>query len=457
MKTSTRIKIALWVISLFWIVPVAIFASGGEVSKEAWAMAGFLGLLFCAISYPVVRQAKIIFWEMDRSTQIAAALSRWALPVVRKIAHVDPKNQTAGVRPVGQAWPVRTCAVPGGAVTEIGVPRDSDVVQWQDCRGNIARILGINLANPEKDLRIAQKRPGLMEWRIIGKDVLMQTFNPWRIPEKAIAISEDGNPISWNRIHTLIGGATGSGKGSVLDAVIYSEIEEMKRGETVFYGIDVKMAEFANMSPIFRETAFEPESGIELLERIVAIMNARRGGRDFTQSEKTPLIILMIDELPSFILGADSSAEKKKLNSLLGQILRQGRSLGVIVVAATQDLTKEVIESRNSFALRILLRVEKKADTDLIFGTGAAEAGATPHEIRPATPGNSYATAGIAYTQDEHGGFTRMRFPYWRDADLEVLRAEVAEAIAGEIGGTTILPGGPSGELPEASAQTTEG
>src|SRR5699024_3393459 len=85
----------------------------------------------------------------------------------------------------------------------------------------------------------------------------------------------------------------------------------------------------------------------------------------------------------------------------LDEILRQGRSLGVIVVSATQEVTKEIVSARNSYGWRIALRLERAEEVEMLLGKGAVEQGARPHEIAPATPSNGYVTAGIGWVRSD--------------------------------------------------------
>lgn len=62
---------------------------------------------------------------------------------------------------------------------------------------------------------------------------------------------------------------------------------------------------------------------------------------------------------------------------MLHTALSQGRSLGVLVVAAAQNAQKESLgQLRTHFMVRLVLRVETASDVDLVLGQGYAEAGA---------------------------------------------------------------------------------
>src|SRR5699024_11161613 len=104
-------------------------------------------------------------------------------------------------------------------------------------------------------------------------------------------------------------------------------------------------------------------------------------------------------------------------------LLLQGRSLGVIVVSATQEVTKEIVSARNSYGWRIALRLERAEEVEMLLGKGAVEHGARPHEIAPATPSNGYVTAGIGGVRADNAGVVLGRLPCTSDEDLEQLAA----------------------------------
>src|SRR5699024_2643111 len=132
---------------------------------------------------------------------------------------------------------------------------------------------------------------------------------------------------------------------------------EIRSGRPMqLYGCDPKMSEFAGpVESVFESVAFDPEPIAEMLQTVRDLMKERRGrGRDFSQSAENPLIVLAIDELPSLYGGMERKTATAAANNL-DEILRQGRSLGVIVVSATQEVTKEIVSARNSYGWRIAL------------------------------------------------------------------------------------------------------
>lgn len=229
--------------------------------------------------------------------------------------------------------------------------------------------------------------------------------------------------------HTLVVGASGSGKGSVLWRYLMSVWDAYGHlsGGVQFWGVDPKRAELARMQETFERVAFDSEDIEPLLLDLVAEMKRRQetGERQFEQREGRPLIVLVIDELNA--LG--TMGERKWQSSVrasMQQILSQGRSAGIYVVAAAQQPQKENIGPyRAHFMTRICLRVESTQEVDLVLGGGAAALGAAAHEIVPATETNVYATAGVGYVRTDGEAAVRFRAPYVDDDEIGIWAWEV--------------------------------
>ncbi|MDN6554809.1 MAG: hypothetical protein L0K48_07615, partial [Bifidobacterium mongoliense] len=80
--------------------------------------------------------------------------------------------------------------------------------------------------------------------------------------------SDSGVPYLLNLGHTLVVGATGSGKGSVRWAYIMGAMEAT-HGKLLLYGWDPKRAELAGVTGRFARVAFDNEDGLDLLRELV--------------------------------------------------------------------------------------------------------------------------------------------------------------------------------------------
>ena len=227
--------------------------------------------------------------------------------------------------------------------------------------------------------------------------------------------------------HLLVVGQTGSGKGSVIWAFIMG-VERMLAGQNEagwvrFYGVDPKRAELSGLRYGFECIGFDADEQLDVLNELVGIMRQRQrlGMRSFVASAELPWLVLVVDEFNSFESSADAKW-KKEVKAALSALLSQGRSAGIVDLAAAQQGQREAIGPyRDHFVTRIALRVGSRVETDVILGAGAVEHGALPHEIPPASVSNNYRTAGVGYGLSfAQPGFVRFRAPFVSDEDIRI-------------------------------------
>lgn len=243
---------------------------------------------------------------------------------------------------------------------------------------------------------------------------------------KCLALMSDGQPLLTGVAHTLVVGATGSGKGSVLWAFIRTLLPAAQEGECVLYGIDPKRTELKGTEALFRKLSFTPEETADLLDELIDLMRVRQesGGRTFRVSRENPLIFVVIDEFAAMSLGADRDT-KKRIDNAFFALMTQGRSAGISILAMAQQPQKEVLGNlRSQFVLRVGLRLETSLETAMVFGEGATELGVGCHRIPAATAANDYASAGVGWAQHETGDLVKCRFPYTSDAEIDQILVE---------------------------------
>lgn len=154
--------------------------------------------------------------------------------------------------------------------------------------------------------------------------------------------------------HTLVVGASGSGKGSVLWGVVMALAPAVPVDCVRLWGIDLKRGvELSMGAGLFSARAYTAEDALEVLRALVDVIE-RRGDamagrtRLHTPAPGDPLHVLIIDELAALTAYSDPDT-RREADRLLGIILTQGRALGVSVVACVQDPRKEVVKLRGLF------------------------------------------------------------------------------------------------------------
>jgi S-DNA-T family DNA segregation ATPase FtsK/SpoIIIE len=256
-------------------------------------------------------------------------------------------------------------------------------------------------------LNVRAIAPGELRITITRFDFLAQ---PIRLPCWPVNVAVDLCAVTvgitdtrqWWRVpvlghHLLIAGATGSGKGSVLWSVIAGLGPAVRTGLVRLAVIDPKGGmELGAGAPLFSAFSHDAaENTLELLRHLVAMMHDRanrlRGQtRLHTPTSAEPLVVVIIDEIAALTAYVTDRKTRTEIEQLLGVLLSQGRAVGISVIAAIQDPSKDTLPVRQLFTVRIGLRLTEASQTAMVLGAGAREAGAECDLIADATPGVGY-------------------------------------------------------------------
>lgn len=254
-----------------------------------------------------------------------------------------------------------------------------------------------------------------------------------------LAVRESGAVWALMMHHLLIIGMTGSGKGSPLNGLIRQFAPWVDKGIVIMFGLDPKMSELRpyEESRLFEELAYENAAMIDVIAEVHRRMKHRAKhkrvdvenadlGRSLDATRENPMIVLFIDEFLSLLISFQAMGKDGRAAiTLLTEILAQGRSLGVFVVAATQEADKDLLgRMRGSFANIILLKQNSEYFNDFFLGEGARAAGYDSTAIPLSTKANGYAYAGIGFVKEETGKPVKVRFAYSSDQDIADLIKE---------------------------------
>jgi hypothetical protein len=194
--------------------------------------------------------------------------------------------------------------------------------------------------------------------------------------------------------HVLIAGKTGSGKSSLLHALITNLALLYSPAEVELYLIDfkkgVEFKAYANHHlPHARVVAIESERefGLSVLQRLDAELKVRgerfrtlgvndlNGYRQAANGDAAcPRILLIVDEFQEFFVEDDKLAQEASL--LLDRLVRQGRAFGLHVLLGSQTLGGAYTLARSTIdqmAVRIALQCSE-ADAHLILSKDNAAA-----------------------------------------------------------------------------------
>ena len=201
--------------------------------------------------------------------------------------------------------------------------------------------------------------------------------------------------------HVLVAGKTGSGKSTLMHALIVNAALRYSPDELEFYLIDFKKGvEFKTYAswglPHARVIAVESERefGLSVLQRLDVELtvrgdNFRKVGaqdvasyRNSSEHPRCPRILLIIDEFQEFFIEDDKVGQEAAL--LLDRLVRQGRAFGIHVHLGSQTLSGAYSLARSTLgqmAIRIALQCSE-ADSHLILSedNGAARLLSRPGE-----------------------------------------------------------------------------
>lgn len=230
--------------------------------------------------------------------------------------------------------------------------------------------------------------------------------------------------------HTLIAGATGSGKSVLIQAIALDIAATNTSGMAHIYLIDPKMGvdytALELLPHIQGGIVVDQNRAIAVLEALVAEMDRRyelfRGGaaRDLksynqkcSMSERLPLIFLIHDEFAEWML---TESYRDAVASTVQRLGVKARAAGIHLFFAAQrpDVNVMPMQLRDNLGNRLILKVASVGTSELALGAKGAE-----------------ALLGLGHLAARLGGrITFAQAPYLSDEDIEL----VVEAIRAEEG-----------------------
>ena len=196
--------------------------------------------------------------------------------------------------------------------------------------------------------------------------------------EKCIIKLQEGLEVNLSeRAHIAVWGKTGSKKTTVLFGII---LQLFSMGADVRF-IDGKdeFSTFSGFYPI-EKIVSDPDDVFGQLEDILAIIKERqkimadevqKRGKMGLKASEVGLrpVVLVADEIGSIVALMDSKQSKKFVADLTA-IIQRGRSVGVSVIASTQDPSTDTLPQRirQQFATKILLGSANSDIQRMAFG-----------------------------------------------------------------------------------------
>lgn len=233
--------------------------------------------------------------------------------------------------------------------------------------------------------------------------------------------------------HTLIAGATGSGKSVVMNGLICNALLRLPGRQadgSALILIDPKRVEFADYADLphtlYHAAGQAPDKWLSALRIAVNLMDQR-----YTEMEQRRLrefdggdIYVFIDEWAS--INSRFNPRRGECVSALLRLVSEGRAAKVHVIMATQVPKSNIIptEIRDNFVARLALMTENKLQSRVIIDRSGCETLPSPKRAGKAygyycLPGNDVTLYELPYTgQDEIDRITQ----HWHKQKRPVFR-----------------------------------
>jgi hypothetical protein len=242
------------------------------------------------------------------------------------------------------------------------------------------------------------------------------SWNLWNpIP---VGVDEDGRSVavSLPEHNVLLGGEPGAGKSVALSLLVAAAALDPSVTLWLFDGKRVELAPWSDCAA--RLVGPDLGEATEVLEQLRMEMDCRYaqllawGRRKVAPDDGLGLHVVIVDEL-AFYLASGERKQRDHLAEALRDLVARGRAAGVIVLAATQKPSSDIVPTsvRDLFGFRWALRCATREASDTILGSGWATEGCSAADIDP-------SARGVGYLLHEGGVPVRMRAAYLDDGTI---------------------------------------
>ena len=231
-----------------------------------------------------------------------------------------------------------------------------------------------------------------------------------------LGIDERGAPVrvGLGERNLLAAGEPGAGKSVGLNLIVAHAALSLDCRLILVDGKRVELGLWRRCADAFIGPSIT--EAIDLLKHLQQAMDTRyeelldTGRRKITPECGHPLVVAVFDELAYFSATVGEAKQQKEFITLIRDLVARGRAAGIIVVAATQRPSADIIPTslRDLFGYRWAFRCTTDASSDVILGHGWANQGYSAAEIDP-------TARGVAWLIAEGGIPRRMKAAYLSD------------------------------------------
>jgi S-DNA-T family DNA segregation ATPase FtsK/SpoIIIE len=234
-----------------------------------------------------------------------------------------------------------------------------------------------------------------------------------------LGIDEFGKPVYLPLMYRniLIGGEPGAGKSSLLNTIVGHAALSCDVRLCLLDGKQVELGLWEDAADVF--VGPNIVRALRTLLRVQRVMDNRYAYLKWGKRRKVQpgdvfgAILVAIDEIAYFSATVGDEKTQKLFSALVRDIVARGRAVGIIVAAATQRPSSDIIPTslRDLFAWRFAGRCTTDVSSDIVLGHGWHARGYTSNSIDPNNQGEGYLIA-------EGGIPERVKAAYMTDTDI---------------------------------------
>jgi len=245
-----------------------------------------------------------------------------------------------------------------------------------------------------------------------------------------IGIDEFGLPLHIRVIYKnlLAAGEPGGGKSALMNILTAHAALSDRSRLVLFDGKQVELGMWNIWGGVADEfVGPDIDHAITTLRRLQRVMDNRytwllaRRRRKIAPGDGLTVISAVFDEIALYSTVLGTKAQQEEFITLLRDLVARGRAAGIIVIAATQRPSVDIIPKslRDLFGYRAAFRCTSDGSSDIILGDGWSGRGYTATDILP-------TSQGVAYLIAEGGTPQRIKTAYLTDGDILTIAAYAA-------------------------------
>lgn len=234
-----------------------------------------------------------------------------------------------------------------------------------------------------------------------------------------LGIDENGRLVELELVYRnlLLAGEPGAGKSVGLSNIVGHACLCDDCSLWLFDGKRVELGLWRDVSDVFvgpdidealyrlRQLQYEMDRRYSELERVHR--------RKIVRTDPIPVILAVIDELALYSVTYGTKEQQDMFVRIIRDLVARGRAAGIIVVAATQRPSADIVPTslRDLFGYRLAFRCTTDSSSDIILGRGWAQLGYDASNIAP-------EDRGVGLLLAEGGIPRRIKSAFLSDMDI---------------------------------------